>query len=126
MSEASKTLSEKLFYTKKTVYEAADPAVVEAAMAFAVPYAKYIDEGKTERDAVAYMTDRAVKFGFRPFVRGMEVKALQYLMGHSDAGVTLNVYTHASYQHAADQMVQIKDFQAERAARIAADMCAAS
>ena len=53
-------------------------------------------------------------------------KDLIYLMGHSDAGVTLNVYAHASYQHAADQMVQIKDFQAERAARIAADMWAAS
>ena len=57
---------------------------------------------------------------------GMDIKNLQYLMGHSDAGVTLNVYAHASYQHAADQMVQIKDFQAERAARIAADMWAAS
>ena len=57
---------------------------------------------------------------------GMDIKNLQYLMGHSDAGVTLNVYTHANYQHAADQMVQIKDFQAERAARIAADMRAVS
>jgi len=57
---------------------------------------------------------------------GMDIKNLQYLMGHSDAGVTLNVYAHASYQHAADQMVQIKDFQAESAARIAADMWAVS
>ena len=57
---------------------------------------------------------------------GMDIKNLQYLMGHSDAGVTLNVYTHASYQHAADQMVQIKDFQAARTARIAADMSAVS
>ena len=57
---------------------------------------------------------------------GMDIKNLQYLMGHSDAGVTLNVYTHASYQHAADQLVQIKDFQAARAARITADMRAAS
>ena len=56
----------------------------------------------------------------------MDIKNLQYLMGHSDAGVTLNVYTHASYQHAADQMVQIKDFQAARTARIAADMSAVS
>jgi len=56
----------------------------------------------------------------------MDIKNLQYLMGHSDAEVTLNVYAHASYQHAADQMVQIKDFQAESAARIAADMWAVS
>ena len=31
---------------------------------------------------------------------GMDLKSLQYLMGHSDAGVTMNVYTHASYDHA--------------------------
>ncbi len=28
-------------------------------------------------------------------------------MGHSDVGVTLNVYTHASYNRAAEQMAKI-------------------
>ncbi|MGN8850316.1 tyrosine-type recombinase/integrase [Bariatricus sp. HCP28S3_C2] len=42
---------------------------------------------------------------------GMDIKDLQYLMGHSDAGVTLNVYTHANYAHAADQMAKITDFR---------------
>ena len=28
---------------------------------------------------------------------GMDIKTLQYVMGHSDVGVTLNVYTQASY-----------------------------
>ena len=32
-------------------------------------------------------------------------------MGHSDAGVTLNVYTHASYAHAAEQMAEIIQFR---------------
>ena len=32
-------------------------------------------------------------------------------MGHSDAGVTLNVYTHASYAHVAEQMAQISQFR---------------
>lgn len=41
---------------------------------------------------------------------GMDTKNLQYLMGHSDVGVTLNVYTHASYDKAADQMARIIDF----------------
>ena len=36
--------------------------------------------------------------------KGMEVKALQYLMGHSDASVTMNVYTHSNYQYAAEQL----------------------
>lgn len=42
---------------------------------------------------------------------GMEIKNLQYLMGHSDASVTLNVYAHASYNHAASQMAKITDFR---------------
>ena len=42
---------------------------------------------------------------------GMNVKTLQYLMGHSDAGVTLNIYTHASYDRAAEQMAKLIDFR---------------
>ena len=39
--------------------------------------------------------------------RGMEVKSLQYLMGHSDVGVTLNVYTHVGYEKAQASMMQV-------------------
>ena len=35
---------------------------------------------------------------------GIDLKSLQYLMWHSDAGVTLNVYTHASYEAAENAM----------------------
>lgn len=35
---------------------------------------------------------------------GMDIKKLQYAMEHSDVSVTLNVYTHASFDHAAEQM----------------------
>ena len=38
---------------------------------------------------------------------GMTLKALQYLMGHSDAGVTLNIYTHSSYENAAEQLLHL-------------------
>ena len=38
---------------------------------------------------------------------GMDVKNLQYLMGHSDVGVTLNIYTHSSYDHAAAQLLKL-------------------
>ena len=41
---------------------------------------------------------------------GMDVKNLQYLMGHSEVGVTLNVYTHANYDKAADQLRKVVDF----------------
>lgn len=42
---------------------------------------------------------------------GMDVKRLQYLMGHSDAGVTMNVYTHTGYEQAAEQMVRVVEFR---------------
>lgn len=38
---------------------------------------------------------------------GMDIKNLQYLMGHSGAGVTLSVDAHASYAHAAEQVAKI-------------------
>lgn len=42
---------------------------------------------------------------------GMDIKNLQYIMGHSDVGVTLNIYTHASYDPVAEQMSKIIDFK---------------
>lgn len=42
---------------------------------------------------------------------GMDVKRLQYLMGHSDVGVTMNVYTHTDYEQAAAQMVKVIEFR---------------
>lgn len=41
---------------------------------------------------------------------GMDLKSLQYLMGHSDASVTLNVCTHNSYEKAEESMAQIVSF----------------
>ena len=37
----------------------------------------------------------------------MNPKALQYLMGHSDIGVTLNVYTHLGLIDAKEEMNRI-------------------
>ena len=39
----------------------------------------------------------------------MDVKVLQYIMGHSDINVTLNIYTHMGYDKAATQMIQLVD-----------------
>lgn len=36
----------------------------------------------------------------------MNIKNLQYVMSHSDVGVTPNVYTHASFDRAAEQMAK--------------------
>ena len=41
---------------------------------------------------------------------GMDLKSLQYLMGHSDVSVTLNVYTHTEYSKAQESMAKICSF----------------
>ena len=38
---------------------------------------------------------------------GMNPKTLQYLMGHSEIGVTLNVYTHMGYDDAKAELERI-------------------
>ena len=41
-------------------------------------------------------------------------KTLQYLMGHSDIGVTLNVYTHLGLEDAAAEMARMEAIEAAR------------
>lgn len=38
---------------------------------------------------------------------GIDVKSLQYLMGHSTVNITLNIYAHSSYERAAAQMIAL-------------------
>ena len=38
---------------------------------------------------------------------GMNPKTLQYIMGHSDISVTLNVYTHLNYDNAEEEMQKV-------------------
>ena len=38
---------------------------------------------------------------------GMNPKTLQYLMGHSDIGVTLNTYTHLAFEDAENELKQV-------------------
>ena len=45
---------------------------------------------------------------------GMNPKALQYLMGHSDIGVTLNTYTHLGLEDAEDELKRLEDLQNAR------------
>lgn len=38
---------------------------------------------------------------------GMNPKTLQYLMGHSDISVTLNIYTHVNYEDIREEMLRV-------------------
>lgn len=42
---------------------------------------------------------------------GMNPKTLQYIMGHSDIGVTLNTYTHVQYEDAKKEMSDISELK---------------
>lgn len=39
---------------------------------------------------------------------GMNPKTLQYIMGHSDIGVTLNTYTHTNFENAKEEMKKVQ------------------
>lgn len=45
---------------------------------------------------------------------GMNPKTLQYLMGHSDIGVTLNTYTHLGLEDAQDELSRITEIENAR------------
>lgn len=42
---------------------------------------------------------------------GMNPKTLQYLMGHSDIGVTLNTYTHIGFDDAKEELKRVVNFE---------------
>ena len=45
---------------------------------------------------------------------GMNPKTLQYLMGHSDIAVTLNVYTHVGLEDAENELRKMQTFEEAR------------
>ena len=45
---------------------------------------------------------------------GMNPKTLQYLMGHSNIGVTLNTYTHLGLEDAENELKRLEDLQNAR------------
>ncbi|MCD8144409.1 MAG: aminopeptidase [Oscillospiraceae bacterium] len=73
--EQPKTLAEQkreaLFYRKKNGYDRISPEERQAMTAYCAGYKRFLDEGKTERDAVSAAISLAEDRGFRPYVRGM-------------------------------------------------------
>ena len=46
----------------------------------------------------------------------MNPKTLQYLMGHSEIGVTMNTYTHLGLDDAKDEMIRLEEIEQARKA----------
>ena len=46
---------------------------------------------------------------------GMNPKTLQYLMGHSDISVTMNVYTHIGFDDAEEELKRMEEFRKTQA-----------
>ncbi len=44
----------------------------------------------------------------------MNPKTLQYLMGHSDIGVTLNTYTHLGLEDTEDELKRMEELKSAR------------
>ena len=46
---------------------------------------------------------------------GMNPKTLQYLMGHSDISVTMNVYTHIGFDDAEEELKRMEELRKAQA-----------
>ena len=65
----------ELAYKRTNVYEVADEKTMKAIFDYAEGYKTFIDEGKTEREACAYVVEAAKKQGYKPFEFGQKLKA---------------------------------------------------
>ena len=66
----NKQLKEKLFYSKKNVFEVTD---ADAAYKYAVDYMRFLDVAKTERESVCEGIKMAEAAGFRPYKFGDKI-----------------------------------------------------
>jgi len=65
----------ELAYKRTNVYEVADEKLMKAIFDYAEGYKTFIDEGKTEREACAYVVKAAEEKGYKPFKFGQKLKA---------------------------------------------------
>ena len=70
----STELEERLGYKKTNFYEKSDEATIKAAYDYAPGYMKYLNDAKTEREAVTVSIAMAEAEGYVPYTFGMELK----------------------------------------------------
>ena len=64
----------ELLYAPKNGWDRLEAGQEAALRAYCEDYKKFLDESKTEREAVAYAVALAEARGFRPFTRGMDLQ----------------------------------------------------
>ena len=85
-------MNRDLLYDKKTGWDRLDDIGRQRMEELAGDYRRFLDRGKTERDAVSALVEMAERKGFRPFARGMEVKpGDRYYQVNRHKAVTLMV-----------------------------------
>ena len=85
-------MKNELAYEKQTVYQRADKSVVDAAFAYAEDYKRYLDGGKTEREALKISVEMAKAKGFREYRIGDEIHAGDKLY-YNNRGKNLFVFS---------------------------------
>ena len=84
---------EALSYKKKNIYETATPEKINTIMEYAKGYAKYLDEGKTEREAVAVTVEMAKAAGYTEYSFGDKISVgdKKYLNQHGKSLILFRV-----------------------------------
>ena len=88
-------MSSELIYEKKTVYEKADKEIVKEAYDYAEGYKKYLDLGKTEREALTESVKMIEKQGFKEYRLGDSIKKGDKLY-YNNRGKNLFVFSVGS------------------------------
>lgn len=83
---------EELIYKKQTVYEKAGKKVVDSAFAYAENYKKYLDNGKTEREALKISAQMAEAKGFKEYRLGDKISVGDKLY-YNNRGKNLFVFS---------------------------------
>ena len=83
---------DELIYKKQTVYEKADKKVIDSAFAYAEDYKKYLDNGKTEREALKISVQMAEAKGFKEYRLGDKISVGDKLY-YNNRGKNLFVFS---------------------------------
>ena len=88
-------MSNELVYKKQTVYEKANKSVIDGAFEYADGYKRYLDGGKTEREALKLSVKMAEEKGFREYRLGDKIKTGDKLY-YNNRGKNLFVFSVGS------------------------------